>query len=149
MLVIHGAYDYRVPDIQGISTFTILQRRGIPRKLITTKEAPSSSNGTFWPSLLRIQNPNGECTFEPFVQCTVCHQILAYEPRNGTSTISYHVQNCIKKTVSNKEISIKKYLKKDATISLEDKQMITLACSKYCAFDMQSFNSVNGNGFQQ
>ncbi|CAF2066345.1 unnamed protein product [Rotaria magnacalcarata] len=118
-------------------------------KLITTKEAPSSSNGTFWPSLLRIQNPNGECTFEPFVQCTVCHQILAYEPRNGTSTISYHVQNCIKKTVSNKEISIKKYLKKDATISLEDKQMITLACSKYCAFDMQSFNSVNGNGFQQ
>jgi len=34
MLVIHGALDYRVVDTQGISTFTALQRRGIPSKLI-------------------------------------------------------------------------------------------------------------------
>ena len=34
MLVIHGALDYRVVDVQGISTFTALQRRGIPSKLI-------------------------------------------------------------------------------------------------------------------
>lgn len=29
MLVVHGALDYRVPDTQGISTFTALQRRGV------------------------------------------------------------------------------------------------------------------------
>ncbi len=34
MLVIHGAKDYRVVDAQGISTFTALQRRGIPSKLL-------------------------------------------------------------------------------------------------------------------
>ena len=34
MLVIHGALDYRVVDVQGISTFTALQRRGIPSKLL-------------------------------------------------------------------------------------------------------------------
>jgi dipeptidyl aminopeptidase/acylaminoacyl peptidase len=34
MLVIHGAYDYRVVDTQGISTFTALQRRGIPSKFL-------------------------------------------------------------------------------------------------------------------
>jgi dipeptidyl aminopeptidase/acylaminoacyl peptidase len=34
MLVIHGALDYRVVDTQGISTFTALQRRGIPSKLL-------------------------------------------------------------------------------------------------------------------
>ena len=34
MLVIHGARDYRVVDTQGISTFTALQRKGIPSKLI-------------------------------------------------------------------------------------------------------------------
>ena len=34
MLIIHGARDYRVPDIQGISTFTALQRRGIPSRLL-------------------------------------------------------------------------------------------------------------------
>ena len=34
MLVIHGALDYRVVDTQGISTFTALQRRGIPSKLV-------------------------------------------------------------------------------------------------------------------
>ncbi len=34
MLVIHGAHDYRVVDTQGISTFTALQRRGIPSKFL-------------------------------------------------------------------------------------------------------------------
>lgn len=34
MLVIHGQLDYRVPDAQGISTFTALQRRGIESRLL-------------------------------------------------------------------------------------------------------------------
>jgi len=34
MLVIHGALDYRVVDTHGMSTFTALQRRGIPSKLL-------------------------------------------------------------------------------------------------------------------
>jgi dipeptidyl aminopeptidase/acylaminoacyl peptidase len=34
MLVIHGGKDYRVVDTQGLSTFTLLQRRGIPSKLL-------------------------------------------------------------------------------------------------------------------
>ena len=34
MLVVHGALDYRVVDTQGMSTFTALQRRGIPSKFL-------------------------------------------------------------------------------------------------------------------
>ena len=34
MLVVHGALDYRVVDTQGISTFTALQRLGIPSRLL-------------------------------------------------------------------------------------------------------------------
>ncbi len=34
MLVIHGADDFRVVETQGIATFTALQRRGIPSKLL-------------------------------------------------------------------------------------------------------------------
>ncbi|MBM5810961.1 MAG: S9 family peptidase [Gammaproteobacteria bacterium] len=34
MLVIHGALDYRVPYTQGLATFTALQRRGIPSRLL-------------------------------------------------------------------------------------------------------------------
>jgi dipeptidyl aminopeptidase/acylaminoacyl peptidase len=34
MLVIHGTRDYRVPYVQGLSTFTALQRRGIPSRLV-------------------------------------------------------------------------------------------------------------------
>ena len=34
MLVIHGGKDYRVVDTQGLSTFTLLQRKGIPSKLL-------------------------------------------------------------------------------------------------------------------
>jgi dipeptidyl aminopeptidase/acylaminoacyl peptidase len=33
-LVIHGQQDYRVPDSQGISVFTALQRRGVPSELL-------------------------------------------------------------------------------------------------------------------
>ncbi len=34
MLVIHGARDFRVVNVQGLATFTALQRRGIPSKLL-------------------------------------------------------------------------------------------------------------------
>ncbi len=34
MLVIHGGRDYRVVDTQGISTFNLLQRKGIPSRLL-------------------------------------------------------------------------------------------------------------------
>ncbi len=34
MLVVHGALDYRVVETQGMSTFTALQRRGIPSKFL-------------------------------------------------------------------------------------------------------------------
>ncbi|OLD66331.1 MAG: peptidase S9 [Acidobacteria bacterium 13_1_40CM_2_68_5] len=34
MLVIHGAKDYRLPETEGFSVFTALQRRGIPSKLL-------------------------------------------------------------------------------------------------------------------
>jgi dipeptidyl aminopeptidase/acylaminoacyl peptidase len=34
MLVVHGGLDYRVPDSQGIATFTALQRRGVASKLL-------------------------------------------------------------------------------------------------------------------
>jgi dipeptidyl aminopeptidase/acylaminoacyl peptidase len=34
MLVVHGGKDFRVVETQGFSTFTVLQRRGIPSKLL-------------------------------------------------------------------------------------------------------------------
>jgi len=34
MLVVHGGLDYRVPQTQGFATFTALQRRGIPSRLL-------------------------------------------------------------------------------------------------------------------
>lgn len=33
-LVVHGGKDYRVVDTQGLSTFTVLQRKGVPSKLL-------------------------------------------------------------------------------------------------------------------
>ncbi len=34
MLVIHGGLDYRIPETQGIATFTALQRRGVPSQFL-------------------------------------------------------------------------------------------------------------------
>lgn len=33
-LVIHGGKDFRVPETEGIATFTALQRKGIPSKFL-------------------------------------------------------------------------------------------------------------------
>ena len=34
-LVIHGSLDYRVVETQGISTFTALQRKGVPSRFLS------------------------------------------------------------------------------------------------------------------
>lgn len=34
MLVVHGGLDYRIPETQGIATFTALQRRGVPSRFL-------------------------------------------------------------------------------------------------------------------
>lgn len=34
MLVIHGGLDYRIPETQGLATFTALQRRGVPSQFL-------------------------------------------------------------------------------------------------------------------
>lgn len=34
MLVIHGALDFRVPDMQGLAMFTALQKRGVPSRYL-------------------------------------------------------------------------------------------------------------------
>jgi dipeptidyl aminopeptidase/acylaminoacyl peptidase len=34
MLVVHGGHDYRIPEAEGLSAFTALQRRGVPSRLL-------------------------------------------------------------------------------------------------------------------
>jgi dipeptidyl aminopeptidase/acylaminoacyl peptidase len=34
MLVVHGAKDFRLPETEGFSAFTALQRKGVPSKLL-------------------------------------------------------------------------------------------------------------------
>ena len=34
MLVVQGGKDYRVPETQGLSVFTALQRKGVPSRLL-------------------------------------------------------------------------------------------------------------------
>ena len=117
-------------------------------KLGTTVEPPSLPSGELWSSLLRIKDLRG--IYEPFVQCTKCQQILSYESKNGTKLPNIHVQNCARKTnVSKCNLSIKNYVEKIIDIPPDDKKLITIACSKYCAFDMRSFNSVDGDGLGQ
>ena len=52
MLVIHGGRDYRLPETEGFATFTALQRRGIPSKLVyfpaENHWVLSARNSVFW-----------------------------------------------------------------------------------------------------
>ncbi|CAF1432993.1 unnamed protein product [Rotaria magnacalcarata] len=117
-------------------------------QLQTTEDSPSSSTGESRSSLLRIKDSND--VYEPFVQCTICQQILSYDVKNGTNSLKLHVQNCTKKiNLPKSTMPIDCYTNKIAAVSSDNKRMVTLACSKCCAFDMRSFNSVHGDGFKQ
>lgn len=118
--------------------------------LRATQEPPPASTGEFWSSLYRIKNSDD--VYEPFVQCNICQQILSYEVKHGTNSLNLHVQSCSKRNTPyhpSPSSSIENYLRNDIFISSDDKRLITIACAKYCAFDMRSFSSVNGDGFQQ
>jgi hypothetical protein len=116
--------------------------------LRTTKEPPSFSTAEFWSAFLRIKNSND--VYEPFVQCIHCQQILSYESKNGTSSLNLHAQSCSKKNADRLLTSpIQTYMRKDISISPDNKRIVTIACAKFCAWDMRPFNCVNGIGFQQ
>jgi hypothetical protein len=111
-------------------------------------EPPASSHGSFWQHLLRIKCSKDE--YQPFVQCRLCNDILSYSICNGTSTISYHVKICLDKSNQlKKNKTLDKYLKKsdEVSVSIDEKRSITVACAKFCSFDMRSFNIVKGSGF--
>ena len=52
MLVVQGEQDYRVPVSQGLATFTALQRRGVPSRLLYFPDENhwvlSPANGLLW-----------------------------------------------------------------------------------------------------
>jgi hypothetical protein len=110
-------------------------------------EPPLSSHGSFWEHLLRIKCSNNE--YQPFVQCQLCNEILSYSISNGTSTISYHVKNCLDKSNQlKKNETLDKFLSKstEVHVSFDDKRSITVACAKFCSFDIRPFNIVKGPG---
>jgi hypothetical protein len=118
-------------------------------ELIAKAEAPPSSHGSFWEYLLRIKCSN-DVVYQPFVQCRLCNDILTYSILNGTSTISYHVKNCLDKSKkSKKNKTLDSYFTKPAEVNVtfDDKRSITIACAKLCSFDIRPFNIVKGPGF--
>ncbi|CAF3882251.1 unnamed protein product [Rotaria sordida] len=117
-------------------------------EFIAILEPPSSSHGSFWQHLLRIKCLNNE--YQPFVQCQLCYEILSYSISNGTSTISYHVKNCLNKSsVLKSNKTIDSYVSKntEVNVTVDDKRSITVACAKFCSFDMRPFSIVKGQGF--
>jgi dipeptidyl aminopeptidase/acylaminoacyl peptidase len=51
-LVVHGARDFRLPETEGFATFTALQRRGVPSKLLYFPDENhwvlKARNSVFW-----------------------------------------------------------------------------------------------------
>jgi len=51
-LVVHGALDYRVSEVEGLAMFTALQRRGVPSRLLTFPDenhwVVKPENSVFW-----------------------------------------------------------------------------------------------------
>lgn len=106
-------------------------------ELITTKEPPSSSTGTFWKSLWRIKSLNDE--YQPFVICKLCEEILLYSMVNGTSTISNHVKKSLNKfSKPDNNKTLDDFVSKTApfNVSADNKRSITIVCAKFCSLDL-------------
>ncbi|CAF0811745.1 unnamed protein product [Didymodactylos carnosus] len=125
-----------------------VQDHKLEGELFTIAGRPAGATGDFWSSLKRIKDKDD--LFEPFVQCSVCDRLFVYEPKNGTTTLSLHVQNCLKQEKTLKsQPPISTAMKTTTTINSDEKRSVTIACAKYCAFDLKSCNSVDDQGFQQ
>ncbi|CAF1555335.1 unnamed protein product, partial [Rotaria sordida] len=91
-------------------------------EFIAILEPPSSSHGSFWQHLLRIKCLNNE--YQPF--------------------------NCLNKSsVLKSNKTIDSYVSKntEVNVTVDDKRSITVACAKFCSFDMRPFSIVKGQGF--
>ncbi|CAF3564654.1 unnamed protein product [Rotaria socialis] len=68
---------------------------------------------------------------------------------NGTSTISNHVKNCLNKfSKPNNNKNLDDFVSKAAQVNVlaEDKRSITVACAKFCSFDLRPCSIVKGVG---
>ena len=86
----------------------------------------------------------------PFVQCTKCLSIYAYDAnRTGSSTLKSHANNCFGggAASSSKSQDISVMIQRNSNVFSGAKSVFAEACAKFCAYDLRPFEIVNGRGF--
>ncbi|CAF1230277.1 unnamed protein product [Rotaria magnacalcarata] len=107
------------------------------------------ATASWWDTFLRIKDDKDNII--PFLQCTKCFSILSYEvDKTGSSTHRSHAQNCFgggaASTLRNQDIGV--MFRKDNGSLTVAKTAFAEACAKFCAYDLRSFETVNGRGFE-
>jgi len=87
----------------------------------------------------------------PFVKCTVCSTLLKYRSRDGTSSLSQHLEHCSNKSSSQtrKITDMTGYSKaSNATVPPTVKSQIAKDLVHMCASDIMPYSIVDGEGFK-
>ncbi|CAF1031432.1 unnamed protein product [Rotaria sordida] len=89
----------------------------------------------------------------PFVQCTKCLSIFAYEScKTGLSTHKAHAEGCLgsssPSSSKNQDIIVMMNKDNNSNILADLKSVFTETCAKFCAYDLHPYESVRGHGFQ-
>ncbi|CAF4238185.1 unnamed protein product [Rotaria magnacalcarata] len=124
-------------------------KKKIDEGIFKTCSKPSSATASWWHTFLRIKD--GKDDIIPFLQCTKCLSIFSYDVnKTGSSTHKSHAQNCLgggaASTSKNQDIS--DMFSKDKISLTSSKAAFAEACAKFCAYDLRSFETVNGQGFE-
>ena len=129
---------------------SIIDKDFIKKKLDNSEysccDKPTGANAGWWSSFNRIQDEKAEII--PYVICIQCKTILAYDSqKTGSKTLQLHHENCKTKPVVAPKIT-NFFQSNSNKVSTEQKRKVLDACVKFCAYDMRSFNIINGRGFE-
>ncbi|CAF1387975.1 unnamed protein product [Rotaria sordida] len=112
---------------------------------------PPSATPQWWNTFVRIKHDKGNII--PFVQCTKCLSIFAYEScKTGSSTHKAHAEGCLggssPSSSKNQDIIVMMNKDNNSNILADLKSVFTETCAKFCAYDLHPYESIRGHGFQ-
>ncbi|CAF4131697.1 unnamed protein product [Rotaria sordida] len=91
---------------------------------------------------------------QEFVCCDNCKDLLVYQQRDGTTSMTKHKRAChdsitISSSCSNNQLKVTEYYtsSKSSDIPKRIKEKIRMACTEFTALDCRAFELVTGEGF--
>lgn len=97
----------------------------------------------YWRSYQLVVDTKGIAT--GFLRCRFCNRIDTYDSYKGCRPLKAHAVDC---NALSKTTSIRSYIKKEISITKEEKTALSLSALEFCYKDIRPFLSIEGEGLR-